>query len=182
MVERAGQKALLRRLCLRKPGVLPHVGNGARREEQEAAAVDGLADARADEVFREVRGVKTEGGFLLVLGEPGGAPGEFVGIGRAFERVVAGGYDGADYSNVVDIYDADTGQWSTDTLSQGRYWLCGTTVGDKAVFAGGFFRDTGGTGYDSNVVDIYTIPEPATLALLAFGGLALIQRKTQPSR
>ncbi len=54
------------------------------------------------------------------------------------------------YSNVVDIYDASTGQWSTATLSQAREYLAATTVGTKAIFAGGYSS----SGY-SNVVDIY---------------------------
>ena len=64
----------------------------------------------------------------------------------------AGGAHASGYSNVVDIYDADTGLWSTDTLSQGRYYLSATSVGSKAIFAGGF-GPPGATA--SNVVDIY---------------------------
>jgi hypothetical protein len=30
----------------------------------------------------------------------------------------------------------------------------------------------------SNVVDIYTVPEPATLSLLALGGLAILRRRS----
>ena len=61
---------------------------------------------------------------------------------------------------------------TTDTLSEARYYLAATTLGNKAIFAGG----AASTGY-SDVVDIYVIPEPATLALLAFCGLALIRRR-----
>lgn len=49
------------------------------------------------------------------------------------------------------------------TLSEARDSLVATTVGDQALFAG---------GYDGisrlDVVDIYTIPEPAMLLLLGF--------------
>ena len=42
-----------------------------------------------------------------------------------------------DVSNVVDLYDSGTGQWSTDQLSQARYLLSATSVGTVAIFAGG---------------------------------------------
>jgi len=48
---------------------------------------------------------------------------------------------------------------TTDTLSEARYSFAATALGDKAFFAGGFFRDAAGTGYDSHIVDIYTIPD-----------------------
>jgi hypothetical protein len=40
-------------------------------------------------------------------------------------------------SNIVDIFNADTGQWSTAALSQSREYLSATSVGDYALFAGG---------------------------------------------
>ncbi len=49
-----------------------------------------------------------------------------------------GGITNSGISNVVDIYDASTGKWSTATLSQARYGLAATTVGTKAIFAGGY--------------------------------------------
>jgi len=71
---------------------------------------------------------------------------------------------------VVDIYDDGTATWVTDTLSQARQELTATTVGDSAIFAGGLV-----TSYSdlSDVVNIYTIPEPAALSLLVLGGLAM---------
>ena len=52
--------------------------------------------------------------------------------------------------NAVDIFDANTGGWSTATLSQARYSMAAATVGTKAVFAGGFDGF-----YPSAAVDIY---------------------------
>ena len=64
----------------------------------------------------------------------------------------AGGrVDVAGASNVVDIYDSDTGLWSTATLSQARWGVSATTVGTKALFAGGYL----GGASSSDVVDIY---------------------------
>ena len=40
-------------------------------------------------------------------------------------------------SDVVDLYDRGTGQWSTARLSQGRTLLSATSVGTVAIFAGG---------------------------------------------
>jgi len=78
------------------------------------------------------------------------------------------------YSDVVDVYDALTDTWSVTTLSEARCHLAATTVGGKAIFAGGIStRLPAG----SNVVDVFEVPEPATLALLALGGLALIRRR-----
>jgi hypothetical protein len=51
---------------------------------------------------------------------------------------------------VVDIYNADTGQWSTASLSLGRYELSALSAGRLAVFAGGM-NNSGAT----NRVDIF---------------------------
>ncbi len=79
------------------------------------------------------------------------------------------------YSDVVDIYDVESDTWTTTTLSQARYNLAATTAGDMAFFAGG----QGGAGaletYSN--VDIYQVPEPATLGLLLLGGLALLRNR-----
>lgn len=79
------------------------------------------------------------------------------------KAIFAGGvfYDGQNHdSNAVDIYDASLGEpndpnaWSTATLSQARSSLAATTVGSKAIFAGGWYDD-GVSNVKSNVVDIY---------------------------
>eukprot|EP00899_Mesostigma_viride_P009068 jgi/Mesvir1/18162/Mv09459-RA.3 len=54
------------------------------------------------------------------------------------------------FSNVVDIYHAESGRWSTGQLSVGRTKLAAACLAGQAVFAGGF-----GPGGYSSVVDIY---------------------------
>ena len=75
------------------------------------------------------------------------------------KAILAGGYASTGVSAAVDIYDAslgpptDAGTWSTATLSQARYFLAATTVGTKAIFAGGCVA--GACSGPSAVVDIY---------------------------
>ncbi len=57
-------------------------------------------------------------------------------------------------SNVVDIYVNTTGQWSNPTLSQPRFYIGATTVGNKALFAGGRTTNVNSPSV-SNLVDIY---------------------------
>ncbi|MCX5674477.1 MAG: hypothetical protein NTX87_05670 [Planctomycetota bacterium] len=73
------------------------------------------------------------------------------------------------FSSVVDIYDTVSGNWSTATpLSQGRSYLAAASAGNEALFGGGSWID--GTGFHfSDVVDIYTIPEPVSLVSGAIG-------------
>jgi hypothetical protein len=40
-------------------------------------------------------------------------------------------------SNLIDIYEVDTGVWRTGAAATGRYWMASATVGDYAIFAGG---------------------------------------------
>ena len=40
-------------------------------------------------------------------------------------------------SNVTDLYDGNTGKWSTAQLSVARASLAATSVGSVAIFAGG---------------------------------------------
>ncbi len=44
----------------------------------------------------------------------------------------------ADVSNVVDLYNGVTGTWSTAQLSVARQGLAAASVGNVAVFAGGY--------------------------------------------
>ena len=56
----------------------------------------------------------------------------------------------------MDIYNAATDTWSTASLSQGRHGLAATTVGTKAIFAGGYgFSNSTGSFTLSAVVDTY---------------------------
>ena len=48
-------------------------------------------------------------------------------------RVTAGGQ-----SNAVDLYNSASGTWSTAQLSVARYELAATSVGNVAIFAGGY--------------------------------------------
>jgi hypothetical protein len=61
----------------------------------------------------------------------------------------AGGFAGTSPSDVVDVYNARTNQWSVAHLSISRGSLSATTVGDLALFAGGATTDAVG------VVDVY---------------------------
>jgi hypothetical protein len=42
-------------------------------------------------------------------------------------------------SKAVDVYNSATGAWSTAQLSVSRYYHAATSVGNVALFAGGFF-------------------------------------------
>ena len=42
------------------------------------------------------------------------------------------------YSNVVDVYNGATGAWSTAQLSVARSSLAAASVGNVALFAGGY--------------------------------------------
>ncbi|MHC4643048.1 MAG: Kelch repeat-containing protein [Planctomycetota bacterium] len=57
-----------------------------------------------------------------------------------------------EFSNVVDIYDPETDLWLTAALSQARAGLAATSVGNKAIFAGGAFQTS-----ILNVIDIFEI-------------------------
>jgi hypothetical protein len=46
-------------------------------------------------------------------------------------------FGGGYISNVVDIFDSLSGKWNTTTLSQTRYYLAATSVGNLAFFGGG---------------------------------------------
>src|SRR5688572_23989920 len=56
-----------------------------------------------------------------------------------------------DYSAVVDIFDAATGQWSTATLSKPRRQIRAVTVGSYVLFAGGELERSQPTA----TVDVY---------------------------
>ncbi|MCP3919045.1 MAG: hypothetical protein GY711_26165 [bacterium] len=72
-------------------------------------------------------------------------------------RESTGGPFNANLSDVVDIYDSSTGQWTTSTLSHPRNDLAAASAGGRAFFAGG--RDYTHPLIGTERVDIY---EPAT--------------------
>jgi len=82
-------------------------------------------------------------------------------------------------SDVVDIYNADTGQWSTAALSLTRYGISATTVGGMALFAGGYSGDGTAPVQSTDAVDVFVIPEPLTMlgVFLSSLGLAGYVRK-----
>jgi hypothetical protein len=61
------------------------------------------------------------------------------------------------YSDVVDLFHAGTGKWTTAKLSQPRQYITAASAGTVAVFGGGFCSPcTGQPGTDrSVVVDIF---------------------------
>jgi len=73
-------------------------------------------------------------------------------------------------SNIVDIFNVSTGLWSTASVSESASGMAATSVGESALFAWG----CGDGPWFSDRVDILTIPEPATLSLLALGGAAIM--------
>jgi hypothetical protein len=63
-----------------------------------------------------------------------------------------GGYDGNQQSNVVDIFNSTSQTWSTSTLSQARYYLASSSIGEFVAFGGGWNGST-----FSSVVDMLTV-------------------------
>jgi hypothetical protein len=45
---------------------------------------------------------------------------------------------GTAVSKVVDLYNSESGIWSTAQLSAARYIIAATSVGNVAIFAGGY--------------------------------------------
>jgi hypothetical protein len=63
----------------------------------------------------------------------------FFAGGRTWDAV-PGDYSTWGNSNRVDIYDNNTGAWTTATLTEKRSALTATTVGSKIFFSGGFLH------------------------------------------
>jgi len=76
-------------------------------------------------------------------------------------------------TDVVDVYNASTGQWSTaQPLDVPRCQLAAISMDDRILFAGGD-REYSTTAYST--VDVYA-PEPATFSIMMLGGLAVLRR------
>lgn len=58
-------------------------------------------------------------------------------------------------TDVVDIFDAATGQWSTARLSLARFSFAAAAAGDKALFAGGSYDISDGIYDATDVVDVF---------------------------
>ena len=102
------------------------------------------------------------------------------------KSIFAGGGGSGGVSNVVDIYDSALGlpsnpaAWSTASLSVARSQIAAVTVGDLAIFAGGFILG----GVPQDAVDIYDdstgLWSTASLSvprILGFSGAAVIGTK-----
>jgi hypothetical protein len=98
------------------------------------------------------------------------------GTGLGNLALFGGGWNGSN-GDVLYIYDTQTGAWTIDHLATARFGIGTATVGNTAVFAGGY--NAWGAGPVA-AVDLFTTPEPATLSLLALGGLAILRRRARP--
>ncbi len=65
--------------------------------------------------------------------------------------IFGGGLNVSDFSDQVDIYNAISNTWSNTTLSQARAYLAATSVGDLALFGGGYNESSPA----ADQVDIY---------------------------
>jgi hypothetical protein len=102
------------------------------------------------------------------------------GIGATTAGGVAIFGHGYVWTKLVDVYDPSQpagSEWSTFEFEAARNWHDGpmtTSVGNQALFAG----DSQYQPVENQRVDIYTvIPEPATMSMLALGGLAVLRRR-----
>ena len=59
-------------------------------------------------------------------------------FGAAGCRLMRAHAGGGSFSNAVDLYNSTSGTWSTAQLSVARYDIVATSVGNVAIFAGGF--------------------------------------------
>lgn len=55
---------------------------------------------------------------------------------------ITAGWDTCCPSDVVDVYNSATGTWATAQLSVGRDRVAATSVGNVAIFAGGYIQGT----------------------------------------
>ncbi len=77
-------------------------------------------------------------------------------------------------SSTVDIYEASTGNWSATSLETPRFYLAATTVGHKALFAGGW-QAPDLPNLPQDVVDIYdaTVGPPTDPAAWSTSALSM---------
>lgn len=67
----------------------------------------------------------------------------------------AGGSSYTGYHRRVDIFDTQSGTWSADSLSEGRYEPTPVVIGNKIVFVGG--TNTKGPFNASKRIDVYDV-------------------------
>ncbi len=88
-----------------------------------------------------------------------------------------GGQDTSDaYCNIVEYFDVDAGQWFVDEAFPIAAASMSATVIDNQIYVfGGMVLSEGG---NHTVDSVYvSVPEPATMSLLALGGVALLKRR-----
>src|SRR5271157_379200 len=86
MQETRGQQPFLEGRGELEPGIGPDLGDRPGREQEERPAVHRLGNTRSHQVLHRIRGIKSQGRFLGVLGEPGGPMSVNLGIGRHLEQ------------------------------------------------------------------------------------------------
>ena len=82
----AAIKRLLKGLGESERLIGPNIRNRTGRKNEQRAAIAGLPDAWRDHMVQKRGGVEAEGGFLRMLGIPGGLPAVALRIGRSIEQ------------------------------------------------------------------------------------------------
>jgi hypothetical protein len=96
-----------------------------------------------------------------------------------------GSYDEPDgifnATDVVDVYDARTGEWSTTHLAEPRAQMAGTTLGGTAMFGAGYNpidETSGGQQTVSALVDLFSYDDTPPTAMLD-SAAAVTRRKSR---
>ena len=71
------------------------------------------------------------------------------------------------YSDMVNIFNVNTDQWSVAELSQSRFGIASAAVGDLVMFAGGLYSTSGNDWAPSNIIDWYNTSSSTVPAITA---------------